>query len=102
MTTAIGKSLRAWLAWLAASDRLALARVGLDLNFELAALAKRLDGKRATLFPAPAAVGLLYPAEGHRGAGGLFHRPGAGSTRSRPRPRPVVRWGIDLPRESKR
>ena len=84
MTTAIGKSLRAWLA---ASDRLALARAGLDLNFELAALAKRLDGKRATLFPAPAAVGLLYPAEGHRGAGGLFHRPGAGSTRSRPRPR---------------
>ncbi len=40
MTTAIGKSLRAWLARLA-------AREGLDLNFELAALAKRLDGKRA-------------------------------------------------------
>ncbi len=72
MTAPIGKGLRAWLARLA-------AREGLDLNFELAALAKRLDGKRATLFPAPAAVGLLYPSEGNRGAGGLFRRPGAQS-----------------------
>ncbi|MGP0090395.1 MAG: UbiD family decarboxylase [Xanthobacteraceae bacterium] len=47
-------SLRAWLAHLAARDRLALARPGVNLRFELAAIAKRLDGTKATFFPAPA------------------------------------------------
>jgi 2,5-furandicarboxylate decarboxylase 1 len=48
------KSLRAWLAHLAARDLLALARPGVNLRFELAAIAKRLDGQKATFFPAPA------------------------------------------------
>jgi 2,5-furandicarboxylate decarboxylase 1 len=46
-------SLRAWLAHLAARNRLALARPGINLRFELAAIAKRLDGQKATLFPQP-------------------------------------------------
>jgi 2,5-furandicarboxylate decarboxylase 1 len=46
-------SLRAWLAHLAARDRLALARPGVNLRFELAAIAKRLDGQKATFFPQP-------------------------------------------------
>ena len=46
-------SLREWLDHLAAHDRLALVRGGIGLRFELAAIAKRLDGERATLFPKP-------------------------------------------------
>ncbi|MBV9238870.1 MAG: UbiD family decarboxylase [Xanthobacteraceae bacterium] len=46
-------SLREWLDQLAAHDRLALIRSGIGLKFELAAIAKRLDGERATLFPQP-------------------------------------------------
>jgi 2,5-furandicarboxylate decarboxylase 1 len=46
-------SLRAWLDHLAAHDRLAVMRSGIGLRFELAAIAKRLDGERATLFPKP-------------------------------------------------
>ena len=45
--------LREWLDVLAASDRLAVARSGADLRFELAAIAKRLDGTKATFFPRP-------------------------------------------------
>src|SRR3974390_2820964 len=45
--------LRAWLDILAASDRLAVARPGIKLRFELAAIAKTLDGRKATLFPRP-------------------------------------------------
>ena len=45
--------LRAWLDVLAASDRLAVARPGAKLRFELAAIAKTLDGRKATLFPRP-------------------------------------------------
>src|SRR5690348_10534367 len=45
--------LRAWLDILAASDRLAVARSGVKLRFELAAIAKTLDGTKATLFPHP-------------------------------------------------
>ncbi len=45
--------LRAWLDILAASDRLAVARPGVKLRFELAAIAKTLDGTKATLFPKP-------------------------------------------------
>ncbi|MEA2997793.1 MAG: 2,5-furandicarboxylate decarboxylase 1 [Alphaproteobacteria bacterium] len=45
--------LRAWLDILAASDRLAVARPGVNLRFELAAIAKKLDGEKATFFPRP-------------------------------------------------
>ncbi len=53
MNAVIGTSLRSWLRHLAESDRLAVMREGVDLRFQLAALSKRLDGERATLFPAP-------------------------------------------------
>ncbi len=46
-------SLREWLAHLAATDRLAIARSGIRLEHELAAIAKVLDGRKATLFPSP-------------------------------------------------
>jgi 2,5-furandicarboxylate decarboxylase 1 len=46
-------SLRHWLAWLARSDRLVVAPRGVRLKHELAAIAKRLDGRKAVLFPAP-------------------------------------------------
>jgi len=46
-------SLRAWLAHLQATQRLAIARSGMALKHELAAVAKRLDGRQATYFPAP-------------------------------------------------
>ena len=47
------RALRDWLDHLAARDRLAVIREGVALRFELAAIAKRLDGTRATLFPKP-------------------------------------------------
>lgn len=46
-------TLRAWLDHLAARDRLAVIRPGTALKFELAAIAKKLDGEKATLFPRP-------------------------------------------------
>lgn len=46
-------SLRDWLAHLAATGRLAVARPQVRLAHELAAIAKVLDGRRATLFPKP-------------------------------------------------
>ncbi len=46
-------SLREWLAHLAATGRLAVARPQISLRHELAAISKRLDGERATLFPKP-------------------------------------------------
>lgn len=46
-------TLRGWLDHLAARDRLALMRPGLSLRHEVAAVAKRLDGRKATLFPRP-------------------------------------------------
>ena len=49
-------TLRGWLERLEASGRLARARPGVPLRFTLAALAKRLDGRRATYFPAPEAA----------------------------------------------
>ena len=45
--------LRDWLDHLAARDRLAVVRPGVALRFELAAIAKRLDGLKATFFPRP-------------------------------------------------
>jgi 2,5-furandicarboxylate decarboxylase 1 len=47
------EDMRGWLAHLAATDRLAVIRDGVSLEFELAAIAKRLDGVRATFFPHP-------------------------------------------------
>lgn len=46
-------SLRGWLDHLAAKDRLAVAQPGLALRFGLAAVASRLDGRQAVLFPSP-------------------------------------------------
>src|ERR1041384_5546668 len=46
-------SLRDWLDHLAARDRLAVIKPGTSLRFELAAIAKRFDGVKATLFPRP-------------------------------------------------
>lgn len=45
--------LRDWLLHLERTDRLAIARDGVDLEFELAGTANRLDGTRASLFPTP-------------------------------------------------
>ena len=45
--------LRAWLRRLAATDRLTICRSNLALEFEVAAVSKRLDGQKATLFPEP-------------------------------------------------
>src|SRR5207244_13402414 len=47
------RSLRDWLDHLAARERLVVTRPGIELRFELAAIAKRLDGQRATLVPRP-------------------------------------------------
>ena len=46
-------SLRQWLARLAQSERLVVAPPGVRLKHQLAAIAKRLDAKKAVLFPAP-------------------------------------------------
>jgi 2,5-furandicarboxylate decarboxylase 1 len=46
-------TLREWLDRLAALDRLAVIRPDKSLRFELAAIAAKLDGTRATLFPSP-------------------------------------------------
>lgn len=46
-------SLRDWLAHLAATGRLAVTRPQVGLEHELAAIAKVLDGRKATLFPNP-------------------------------------------------
>jgi 2,5-furandicarboxylate decarboxylase 1 len=46
-------SLRGWLDHLQRHGRLAIVREGVALRFELAAIAKRLDGIRATFFPKP-------------------------------------------------
>lgn len=48
-----GADLRSWLAYLESSDRLAFAKPGVKLEFELAGIANRLDGNKATFFPAP-------------------------------------------------
>lgn len=43
--------LRDWLDYLADTDRLAIAREKRKLEFEIAAIAKRLDGVKASVFP---------------------------------------------------
>jgi 2,5-furandicarboxylate decarboxylase 1 len=47
------RTLRDWLDHLAARERLSVIKPNVDLRFELAAYAKRLDGRRATVFPHP-------------------------------------------------
>ncbi len=47
------RTLRDWLDHLAVRNRLAVIKPNAALKFEVAAYAKRLDGKRATLFPRP-------------------------------------------------
>ena len=51
--TAPFRTLRGWLRQLADSDRLALIRDNVSLDFELAAIAKHFDGRQAVLFPRP-------------------------------------------------
>ena len=46
-------NLRGWLDRLRETDRLAEAKPGIPLEFTLAAVAKRLDGRKAVLFPRP-------------------------------------------------
>lgn len=46
-------SLREWLDRLAARGQLAIARDGLALKHQIAAVAKKLDGRQATFFPRP-------------------------------------------------
>jgi len=46
-------TLRDWLDHLAARDRLAVIKPETSLEFELAAIAKRFDGHKATVFPRP-------------------------------------------------
>lgn len=53
MSGKVFDSMRDWLAHLAATGRLAVIRDGVSLEFELAAIAKRLDGVKATFFPRP-------------------------------------------------
>jgi 2,5-furandicarboxylate decarboxylase 1 len=46
-------SLRDWLDRLDSNGRLARAKPGIPLEYTLAAIAKRLDGEKAVLFPEP-------------------------------------------------
>ena len=48
--------LRRWLARLTDTGRVAVVREGVALEFELAAIAKRLDGRQAAYFPKPAGM----------------------------------------------
>ncbi|MGE4167690.1 MAG: UbiD family decarboxylase, partial [Xanthobacteraceae bacterium] len=48
-----GANLRSWIDQLHRSDRLLTAQSNLNLKFELAAVAKRLDQRKAVLFPSP-------------------------------------------------
>jgi 2,5-furandicarboxylate decarboxylase 1 len=47
------KDLRNWLKHLEANDRLAIMKSGRKLQFEIAGIANRFDGRKATLFPSP-------------------------------------------------
>ena len=53
MSNPVFTQLRDWLRHLAATDRLATIKPGVALKHELAAIAKRLDGKQAAFFPQP-------------------------------------------------
>ena len=46
-------TMRSWLRHLSATGRLTVARKGVSLEYELAAIASRLDGTKACWFPSP-------------------------------------------------
>lgn len=48
-----GSDLRGWLEHLRTHERLVVAEPGLDLTFDVAGLANRMDGHAATVFPRP-------------------------------------------------
>ena len=50
---ALSTDLRRWLAHLSDTGRLAVIREGVKLEHQLAAIAKRLDGRQAVYFPRP-------------------------------------------------
>ncbi|MBL7249567.1 UbiD family decarboxylase [Alloalcanivorax marinus] len=52
-TPPVGASLRGWLDHLQQSRRLSVIEPGTDLRFQVAAIANRLDGRSASLFPRP-------------------------------------------------
>ncbi|MGI9411125.1 MAG: UbiD family decarboxylase [Hyphomicrobiaceae bacterium] len=47
------KDLRSWLSHLESGNRLEILKTGAKLAFEIAGIANRWDGRRATLFPRP-------------------------------------------------
>ena len=49
MSNRIFDNMRDWLAHLAATDRVAVMRDNVSLEFELAAIAKRLEGRKAAV-----------------------------------------------------
>jgi 2,5-furandicarboxylate decarboxylase 1 len=51
--TPVGSTLRGWLDRLQQTGRLAVATPGVDLRFGVAGVANRLDGRSASIFPAP-------------------------------------------------
>ena len=46
-------SMRQWIAHLGKTGRLSKTKIGVPLDFTLAAISKKLDGSQATLFPKP-------------------------------------------------
>ncbi len=57
-----GASFRGWLDRLAGRGRLAIAKKGISLEFELAAIGKRLEGEKAVFFPRPGGHGIAVVA----------------------------------------
>lgn len=53
LSTPVALSLREWLDRLASRGQLAIARDGLALKHQIAAVAKKLDGRQASVFPRP-------------------------------------------------
>ena len=70
MTIQPVSDLRAWLDRLEATGRLAIARPGLALKHEIAAIAKRLDGDKAVFCPRPDGTGAIPVVSGILGARG--------------------------------
>lgn len=62
-------TMRSWLRHLAGTGRLEVARAGISLEFELAAVASRLDGSKACWFPQPGGhtIPLVAGFTAHRG-----------------------------------
>ncbi|HEY9459924.1 MAG TPA: hypothetical protein VIR04_03905, partial [Paralcaligenes sp.] len=58
LNSAAPLTLRRWLRRLASTNRLVVARPDVGLKYQLAAIAKRLDGSKAVLFPRPDGHGI--------------------------------------------